>query len=292
LRVIPVIDLMQGQVVRARLGDRASYQPLNSPLSSTSDAVDIARGLLAVYPFPTLYVADLDAIQNHGDNVQTLRRIRDEFPALQLWVDNGATDAGAVAALIGDDLEHDAISSNQRRHCERSEAIQGNVERHGTLGSPRRHSPSGRTGVFRRPTAPRDDDSTRRRQPLGTPVIGSESQRDSKLIARHRDSMRIVLSLDFRGDAFQGPQEILAEPALWPHRIIVMTLARVGSGAGPDLARFAAIRSIAGGREIYAAGGVRDASDLSVLKAAGAFGALISTALHERRIVAADLQGM
>ena len=72
-----------------------------------------------------------------------------------------------------------------------------------------------------------------------------------------------MLSLDFRGDAFQGPQEILAEPALWPRRVIVMTLARVGSGAGPDLARLAAIRSIAGGREIYAAGGVRDAADLS-----------------------------
>ena len=127
---------------------------------------------------------------------------------------------------------------------------------------------------------------------LGTPVIGSESQRDIKVIAQHRDSMRIVLSLDFRGDAFQGPQEILAEPVLWPRRIIVMTLARVGSDAGPDLERFAAIRSIAGGREIYAAGGVRNASDLSALKAAGVSGALIATALHERRIVAADLQGI
>jgi len=127
---------------------------------------------------------------------------------------------------------------------------------------------------------------------LGTLVIGSESQGDGKLIAQHRDSMRIVLSLDFRGDAFQGPQEILTEPALWPHRIIVMTLARVGSDAGPDMERLAAVRSIAGEREIYAAGGVRDASDLSVLKAAGAFGALVSTALHERRIVAADLQDM
>ena len=68
-----------------------------------------------------------------------------------------------------------------------------------------------------------------------------------------------MLSLDFRGDAFQGPQEILTDPALWPRRVIVMTLARVGSGAGPDLARLAAIGSIAGGREIYAAGGVRDA---------------------------------
>ena len=56
-------------------------------------------------------------------------------------------------------------------------------------------------------------------------------------------------------------------------------------------ARFAAIRSIAGEREIYAAGGVRDAADLLALKAAGAAGALISTALHERRIVAAICRG-
>jgi mono/diheme cytochrome c family protein len=51
-------------------------------------------------------------------------------------------------------LEHDAISSNQRRHCERSEAIKGNVERLATPGSPRR-------------SAPRDDDFTGRHQALG-----------------------------------------------------------------------------------------------------------------------------
>jgi hypothetical protein len=37
-----------------------------------------------------------------------------------------------------------------------------------------------------------------------------------------------------------------------------------------DLERLAAIRSIAGGREIYVADGIRDAADLSALKAAGA----------------------
>ena len=230
MQAIPVVDLMGGQVVRARMGDRASYRPLESPLASTSDAVAVVRGLLAVYPFPTLYVADLNAIQSNGDNFATLRRIRAEFPGLQMWVDNGAADPAALEALIGADL--------------------------------------------------------------GVPVIGSESQRDSKLIAEHRGSRRVVLSLDFRGDAFQGPSEILAEPELWPRRIIVMTLARVGSGAGPDLARLAAIRSMASGCEIYAAGGVRDAADLSALKAAGASGALIATAIHERRIVGADLEAI
>jgi phosphoribosylformimino-5-aminoimidazole carboxamide ribotide isomerase len=230
LQAIPVIDLMGGEVVRARMGDRASYQPLESPLSTTSDPVAVVNGLLSVYPFSTLYAADLDAIQSDGDNLPALRRIPAEFPALQLWVDNGATHPAALEALIGANL--------------------------------------------------------------GTPVIGSESQRDGALVGRHSGSARIVLSLDFRGDAFQGPGQILAEPALWPRRIIVMTLARVGSSAGPDLARFAAIQSIAGGRKLYAAGGVRDATDLSALKAAGASGALIATALHERRIVGADLEAI
>ncbi len=230
MQAIPVIDLMGGEVVRAHRGERASYRPLESPLSPTSDAVAVVRGLLAVYPFPALYVADLDAIQHNGDNFSALRRIRAEFPKLQMWVDNGAADAAALEAVIGADL--------------------------------------------------------------GTPVIGSESQRDCGLIAQHKDTRRAVLSLDFRGDAFQGPHEILAKPALWPRRVIVMTLARVGSGAGPDLERLAAIRSIASGREIYAAGGVRGAADLRALKAAGAAGALIATALHERRIVAADLTAL
>jgi phosphoribosylformimino-5-aminoimidazole carboxamide ribotide isomerase len=69
LRAIPVIDLMHGQVVRAQMGDRASYRPLESLLSPTSDPVDVVRGLLGVFPFQTLYVADLDAIQGNGDNV-------------------------------------------------------------------------------------------------------------------------------------------------------------------------------------------------------------------------------
>ena len=72
-----------------------------------------------------------------------------------------------------------------------------------------------------------------------------------------------------------------------------MTLARVGSDAGPDLARLAEIRAIARGCEIYGAGGVRDVADLSALKGAGAAGgALIASALHERRIVRTDLEAI
>ena len=115
MQAIPVIDLMGGKVVHARMGDRASYQPLESPLSTTSDPVAVVNGLLSVFPFSTLYAADLDAIQTDGDNLSTLRRIRAEFPALQLWVDNGAMDSAALEALIGANLGTPVIGSESQR---------------------------------------------------------------------------------------------------------------------------------------------------------------------------------
>jgi phosphoribosylformimino-5-aminoimidazole carboxamide ribotide isomerase len=69
-----------------------------------------------------------------------------------------------------------------------------------------------------------------------------------------------------------------------------MTLARVGSAAGPDLDRLCAIREIAAGRDIYAAGGVRDSADLAVLKGAGISGALVATSLHDGRLTGSDLE--
>ena len=224
MQVIPVVDLKGGVVVRAQRGDRAAYRPIETPLAATSDAVDVVRGLLALHAFRTLYVADLDAIMATGDNVDAIRRIRQAFPSLDLWIDNGAADAGAL----------DALSASK----------------------------------------------------LGAPVIGSESQRDGALLSRVAEAL---LSLDFRGDAFLGPLEILERPELWPQRIIVMTLARVGSAAGPDIERLAAIRAIADGRMIYAAGGVRDANDLSMLRAAGLAGAIVATALHDGHLTGAEI---
>ena len=94
----------------------------------------------------------------------------------------------------------------------------------------------------------------------GSLVLGSESQSDARMVRDLADDPRVVLSLDFRGAAFAGPPELLAEPDGWPRQVIVMTLARVGSGAGPDVARLSEIRAMATQRSIYAAGGVRDAS--------------------------------
>jgi len=123
-------------------------------------------------------------------------------------------------------------------------------------------------------------------------VLGSEAQADHRLVESLRDDPRVILSLDFRGDDFIGPPSLLAAPEIWPQRIIVMTLARVGSGAGPDLARLGEIQKRAGDRLLYAAGGVRHADDLAALKRNGIAGALVATALHDGRLTRADIEAL
>src|SRR5689334_20865670 len=100
--IIPVIDLKGGRVVRARMGQRDQYRPIETPLAPGSDPADVTRGLLSIFPFQTLYVADLDAIERVGDNDAALARIGREFPQLAIWLDNGTADTAAAQARLAD----------------------------------------------------------------------------------------------------------------------------------------------------------------------------------------------
>jgi HisA/HisF family protein len=227
MQIIPVLDLKDGTVVRAQMGERDRYRPIETQLAATSDPVDVARGLLSVHPFQTVYIADLDAIEGRGNNDAAIESIRQAFPQTSLWVDNGIADPASASAWLA-----------RTNHCL---------------------------------------------------VVGSETQRDPTVARELSDHDRVVLSLDFRAAQFAGPAELLDDTGVWPKRLIVMTLARVGSGAGPDTARIAEIRARAPGRSIYAAGGVRDAGDLAALQQLGVAGALVATSLHDGRLSGADI---
>jgi phosphoribosylformimino-5-aminoimidazole carboxamide ribotide isomerase len=118
-------------------------------------------------------------------------------------------------------------------------------------------------------------------------VLGSESTSAAESLQTIAPT--VILSLDFRGADFLGPAALLENPFLWPDRIIVMTLARVGSGDGPDFERLASVQQRAGARRVYAAGGVRSHADLQALSQAGAAGVLVASALHDGRLTPADL---
>ena len=228
LEVIPVVDLMGGVVVHARAGERDRYRPLqDSVLAPSAEPAAVIAGLLALHPFRTLYIADLDAIMGRGDHKALIRDLKQAFPSLRFWVD--AAFAAACAC--------------------------------------RRFLDAG----------------------LGDLVLGSESQCDPALLESLAGEPRLVLSLDFRGEQALGAPALFASPRLWPERVIVMTLARVGAGAGPDLERLRAIRAMAPEKRLHAAGGVRGADDLAALQELGCAGALVASALHDGRLGRADL---
>lgn len=97
MRIVPVLDLKGGVVVHARHGQRAEYAPLRSPLVDSSEPVAVARALCAVCRAPTVYVADLDALQGGPVNESVLTELT---AVAEPWVDAGATTPERAAALM------------------------------------------------------------------------------------------------------------------------------------------------------------------------------------------------
>lgn len=99
MEIIPVIDLLSGQVVRAQRGERGNYRPIRSSLCDSSLPEDIAHALLELYPFKSLYIADLDAIQGLGNNLDIVAALRQRFAHIELWLDAGITHSRQLATL-------------------------------------------------------------------------------------------------------------------------------------------------------------------------------------------------
>jgi phosphoribosylformimino-5-aminoimidazole carboxamide ribotide isomerase len=228
MQIIPVIDLKNGQVVRAVRGDRAGYQPIDSLLCPGSDPAAMAQRLCEHCATDTLYIADLDALRDGELQISVLQRLLGDQPALRLWLDAGFADA---------------------------------------------------------------DQADRLRAALGeaghrvTPVFGSESLRSVDALARcFAPPSAALLSLDRRGGQALDVAGLWDRPSLWPQRVIVMSLDRVGSFEGPDLDTLASVRALAPKAQLIGAGGIRRAADLQAAAAAGASAWLVASALHDGRL--------
>lgn len=232
LALIPVLDLMGGQVVRALRGERSRYQPMRSRLCAGSDPLVLARALCEHSRSPVLYVADLDALQGGPAQADLLRALLAALPGRRLWLDAGFAEAAAAQALFA------------------------------RLGE----------------AAGRCD-----------PVYASESLRSAEALAAcfaPGDALgeRALLSLDRRDGQALDRAGAWQRPDLWPRRVIVMTLERVGADAGPDLATLAGLRERSPGSRLIGAGGLRGPQDLAAAAAAGAQGWLVASALHDGRL--------
>ncbi|MGF6764152.1 phosphoribosylformimino-5-aminoimidazole carboxamide ribotide isomerase [Paraburkholderia sp. GAS33] len=249
MQVIPVLDLLDGHVVRAVRGERTAYQPIHSPLAATSEPLHIARALLAASGARTLYIADLGAILQQGAHVETLAALRAALPGTDIWLDAGYSDYASMHALFA------RIEETIRRNSldgTRQSAPHGLATLVPVFGSESLH----------------DIDALRAAETAGLSPILSLDHRAGQLITA-------TSSLTPAGHT----------SAWWPRRVIAMTLDQVGSYDGPDLATFERIRAHAPTHTaVIGAGGIRHREDMAAAARTGASAWLVASALHDRRI--------
>jgi phosphoribosylformimino-5-aminoimidazole carboxamide ribotide isomerase len=119
MQVIPVLDLLDAQAVRAVRGERTRYRPIESSLCATSEPLAVARALLTATGARTLYIADLGAILqqgDHADHVAALLQALNENPGpeIEIWLDAGYTDFASMRALF-DRIETARHNGNKLR---------------------------------------------------------------------------------------------------------------------------------------------------------------------------------
>ncbi len=140
-------------------------------------------------------------------------------------------------------------------------------------------------------------------------IVGTETLRsfgDLKAIVDVAGAHRVIFGLDLRLGVPMVNQRLAetvgptADPAglgaqaveSGVSAILVLDLARIGSGVGVDLGLVSLLRRRHPGLRLLAGGGVLTRKDLERLEDAGCDGALVATAIHAGRIGAADVAAL
>ncbi len=121
-------------------------------------------------------------------------------------------------------------------------------------------------------------------------ILGSENN-----IALHdyeetiKSNPSILLSLDFNENGLINNSYLLNNSSIWPKKVIVMMLHRVGSNDGVDTKHLENIVALNKNSEIYVAGGIKNSNDIKILNSKNIKGCLIATALHQQKITKKEL---
>ncbi|MCJ7721793.1 HisA/HisF-related TIM barrel protein [Candidatus Bathyarchaeota archaeon] len=109
MKIIPVIDVLNGIAVHGIRGERRHYQPLKSLLCKSADPLEIAAAFESL-GFSSLYLADLDAILGKSANFSVYSKIM-TTTCLDLMVDAGTSDITKAEKVLKTNVSKIVIGS-------------------------------------------------------------------------------------------------------------------------------------------------------------------------------------
>jgi phosphoribosylformimino-5-aminoimidazole carboxamide ribotide isomerase len=98
LRILPVLDILGGLVVRGIGGRRHEYRPIVSRLTQSAQPLEVARAIQSEYGLSDLYLADLDAISGAAPSLTLYAQLQEA--GFRLCVDAGLHFADEAEPLI------------------------------------------------------------------------------------------------------------------------------------------------------------------------------------------------
>jgi phosphoribosylformimino-5-aminoimidazole carboxamide ribotide isomerase len=98
MEILPVLDLLEGIVVRGVAGRRSEYRPIVSHLTDVPDVLSVARAFRSQFGLTRLYVADLDAIIYQRPNFDIYHTLASE--GFELLIDAGSREIAAANQVV------------------------------------------------------------------------------------------------------------------------------------------------------------------------------------------------
>jgi phosphoribosylformimino-5-aminoimidazole carboxamide ribotide isomerase len=98
LQILPVLDVMGGRVVRGVAGRREEYRPVESVLTNSCDALQVAEAIRSRFGLAAMYLADLDAILHLAPNLDILRFLTEA--GFIVTVDAGLRSSADASAIV------------------------------------------------------------------------------------------------------------------------------------------------------------------------------------------------
>ena len=245
MKLVPVVDLLDGQVVHAIAGNRSQYQPFKDSRFHFDSPRGLVQLLIEEFAPDWIYVADLNAIQGIGDNLDCINRLA-QLPTCFLL---------------------DLGFANWHHYLERKRMINSNLNWLPVFGS----ESVGSFADLAQQAEPSEcivSVDVKRRQVLSPGSVMTEDALSPQSFGSTEDESLVSNFLLQLGD-------------LGFHKVILLDLDAVGQGTfGLDGDESALPSRLPNPMEIFAGGGVRNQDDLHRLAIGGFAGALIATAIH------------